>query len=65
MEEQKVSVDLGGQTLTITTGKMAKLAAGSAVVQLGDTVVLVASSAAKTATIRDFIPLTVDYRERT
>jgi polyribonucleotide nucleotidyltransferase len=66
MAEQKVSVQLGEQTLTISTGKMAKLAGGSAVVQLGDTVVLVAASAAKMASPnRDFVPLTVDYRERT
>ena len=66
MAEHKVSVQLGEQTLTISTGKMAKLAGGSAVVQLGDTVVLVASSAAKMASPnRDFVPLTVDYRERT
>src|SRR5262245_32219724 len=64
--EQSVSLDLGGRTLSITTGKMAKLAGGSAVVQLGDTMVLVAASAAKTASPnRDFVPLTVDYRERT
>src|SRR5215468_7661246 len=64
--EQSVSVDLGGKSLTISTGKMAKLAGGSAVVQLGGTVVLVAASAAKTASPnRDFVPLTVDYRERT
>jgi len=66
MEEQRVSVDLGSQTLTISTGKWAKLAGGSAVVQLGGTVVLVAASASKVASPnRDFVPLTVDYRERT
>src|SRR5499427_5777664 len=66
MEEQRVTVDLGGQTLTISTGKWAKLAGGSAVVQLGGTVVLVAASASKVASPnRDFVPLTVDYRERT
>jgi polyribonucleotide nucleotidyltransferase len=64
--EQTVSLELGGRTLSISTGKMAKLAGGSAVVQLGDTVVLVAASAAKMASPnRDFVPLTVDYRERT
>src|SRR5947207_1517301 len=53
--EQSVSVDLGGKTLTINTGRMAKLAGGSAVVQLGGTVVLVAASASKTASPnRDF-----------
>ena len=66
MEEQKVEVQLGEQTLSIRTGKWAKLAGGSAVVQLGGTVVLVAASAAKSASPdRDFVPLTVDYRERT
>ncbi|MFN8587814.1 MAG: polyribonucleotide nucleotidyltransferase [Candidatus Eisenbacteria bacterium] len=66
MAEHKVSVDLGGKELTISTGKWAKLAGGSAVVQLGGTVVLVASSAAKTAKPGiDFVPLTCDYRERT
>ena len=64
--EQTVSMELGGRTLTINTGKMAKLAGGSAVVQLGGTVVLVAASASKMASPnRDFVPLTVDYRERT
>src|SRR5262245_28107517 len=66
MQEHSVSLDLGGQSLTINTGKWAKLAGGSAVVRLGDTVVLVAASAAKNAAPnRDFVPLTVDYRART
>ena len=66
MAEHKVSVDLGGKELTISTGKWAKLAGGSAVVQLGGTIALVASSAAKTAKPGlDFVPLTCDYRERT
>jgi len=64
--EQKVTLELGGRTLTISTGKLAKLAHGSALVQYGDTVVLVATSAAKTPKPGlDFVPLTVDYRERT
>ena len=66
MAEHKVTVDLGGKELTISTGKWAKLAGGSAVVQLGGTIVLVASSAAKSAKPGlDFVPLTCDYRERT
>jgi polyribonucleotide nucleotidyltransferase len=64
--EQTVTLEIGGRTLSISTGKMAKLAGGSAVVQYGGTVVLVAASAAKMASPnRDFVPLTVDYRERT
>jgi len=66
MSEHKVTIDLGGKEVTITTGKWAKLAGGSAVVQLGGTVVLVAASAAKSAKPGlDFVPLTCDYRERT
>ena len=66
MAEHKVSIDMGGKELTISTGKWAKLAGGAAVVQLGGTIVLVASSAAKTAKPGlDFVPLTCDYRERT
>src|SRR5262245_63324609 len=66
MAEQKVTIELGEQSLTISTGKVAKLAGGSAVVRFGGTVVLVAASAAKSPTLnRDFVPLTVDYRERT
>ncbi len=66
MAEHRVTVDMGGKELTISTGKWAKLAGGSAVVQLGGTIVLVASSAAKTAKPGlDFVPLTCDYRERT
>jgi polyribonucleotide nucleotidyltransferase len=66
MPEQRVTLELGAHPITISTGKMAKLAGGSAVVQQGDTVVLVAASAAKTPVLgRDFVPLTVDYRERT
>src|SRR5690349_22456076 len=66
MAEHTVAIDLGGKEVTISTGKWAKLAGGSAVVQLGETVVLVAASASKQAKPGlDFVPLTVDYRERT
>jgi polyribonucleotide nucleotidyltransferase len=66
MPEQKVSVSLGADEIIISTGKMAKLAGGSAIVQQGDTIVLVAASAAKYPKPHlDFVPLTVDYRERT
>jgi len=62
----KKEIALGGQTLSIETGKLAKQANGSVVVRYGDTVVLV--TACKAATQRtgiDFLPLTVDYREYT
>jgi polyribonucleotide nucleotidyltransferase len=57
-------VELGGETLSIEMGRLAKQADGAALVRLGDTVVLVTACAAKTE--REgigFLPLTVDYRE--
>ena len=57
---------VGGKTLSIETGKLAKQADGSAVLRYGDTVVIV--TACCTDTERegiDFLPLTVDYREYT
>ncbi|HLE21298.1 MAG TPA: polyribonucleotide nucleotidyltransferase [Vicinamibacteria bacterium] len=57
-------VALGGATLSIEMGRLAKQANGAAVVRLGDTVVLVTACAAKTERQGiDFLPLTVDYRE--
>ena len=40
-EPTSVSVEVGGRTMTIETGKIAKQAAGAALVSFGDTVVLV------------------------
>src|ERR1035441_7810849 len=65
--KQETSVTLsGGKTISFETGHWAKQAHGSAVVRLGDTVVL--ASACSNAEPRlgiDFFPLTVDYREYT
>lgn len=64
--ERRVEIEVGGKPLKIQTGKLAKQADGSAVVQLGDTVVLVTACFNKTpAEGKDFLPLTVDYRENT
>jgi len=61
----RVERQIGGRTLSIETGKVAKQADGAVVVQYGDTIVLVA---AVTAPPRfediDFFPLSVDYREK-
>jgi polyribonucleotide nucleotidyltransferase len=62
----KKELALGGQTLSIETGRLAKQANGSVIVRYGDTVVLV--TACKAANQRvgiDFLPLTVDYKEYT
>jgi len=62
---EKVSLEVGGKTLTLETGKWAKQASGSVVVRYGDTVVLGAVTSAKTIREgQDFFPLTVDYREK-
>jgi polyribonucleotide nucleotidyltransferase len=61
--EQKVSVPLGGSTLSIECGKLAKQANGSAMVRYGDTVVLATACTAQPREGIDFFPLTVDYRE--
>jgi polyribonucleotide nucleotidyltransferase len=64
--ERTVSVELAGRTFSIQTGKAARQAGGSAWVQYGGTVVLAAATADKNPTPkRGFVPLTVDYRERT
>jgi polyribonucleotide nucleotidyltransferase len=58
------SIEINGQTIHIETGRVAKQASGSAVLTLGETVVLV--TAVSTDEIRegiDFLPLTVEYQE--
>jgi len=61
----RVEREIGGRTLSIETGKIARQADGAVVVQYGDTIVLVS---AVTAPPRfddiDFFPLSVDYREK-
>ncbi|PIT34645.1 polyribonucleotide nucleotidyltransferase [Snodgrassella alvi] len=56
----------GNQTVTLETGEIARQAAGAVKISMGDTVVLVAVTAAKEVKPgQDFFPLTVDYLERT
>ena len=61
----QVSLELGGRTLTLETGRVAKQANGAIWARYGDTVVLVAACMDSKATEKDFLPLTVDYREYT
>src|SRR5579884_2500995 len=62
----KVEVDLGGRTVSIETGHMAKQANGAVVVRSGDAVVLVSACMAdQPKPGAGFFPLTVDYREYT
>ncbi len=62
----KKTVEIGGKTLTFEMGRVAKQAAGSCTIRLGDTVVLATACASDTPREGiDFLPLTVDYREWT
>ncbi len=63
---KKEVIDLGdGRSISIETGKLAKQADGSVVVQMGDCMLLATVvSARKSAPGIDFLPLTVDYREK-
>jgi len=59
-------IDFGGRPFSIETGKVAKQANGSVIVQYGETVVLVTAVASEKKRERlDFIPLTVNYLEMT
>ena len=59
------SMQLGGRTLSIETGKFAKQANGSVMVRYGDTAVVVAVTGAKVPREGvDFFPLTVDFEEK-
>ena len=62
---ETLSLEIGGREMTIETGRMAKQAAGAAVVTYGETVVLVTVATAKPREGIDFFPLTVDYVEKT
>src|SRR5271163_25967 len=62
---EQVSLDLGGRKLTLETGKMARQAHGAVVARYGDSVVLATACMDNKATEKDFLPLTVDYREYT
>ncbi len=58
------TVEFGGRTLTIETGKLARLAGGSVTVRYGDTVVLGTANRSEPRPGLDFFPLTIDFEER-
>src|SRR5881392_3699920 len=62
---QRVETTFAGRKLILETGRMAKQAAGSALVQFGDTMVLASVTVADTKSDKDFFPLLVEYREKT
>ncbi|MCB0374819.1 MAG: polyribonucleotide nucleotidyltransferase, partial [Sinomicrobium sp.] len=65
-EVKKEIIELGdGRTISIETGKLAKQADGAVVVQMGGTMILATVVSLKEANPDvDFLPLTVDYREK-
>lgn len=65
MEINKFSIEVGGRSLIVESGKLAGLADGSVTVQYGDTVIL--ATAVMSKNMRegiDFFPLMVDYEEK-
>jgi polyribonucleotide nucleotidyltransferase len=57
--------EIGGKTISIETGRLARQADGAVVVKMGDTMILATAVSAKEAKEDvDFMPLTVDYQEK-
>jgi len=61
----KTEKTFAGRQFAIETGRMAKQAAGSAVVRFGDTIVLAAVTVSDKVSTLPFFPLTVEYKEKT
>lgn len=62
---RKVEAEIGGKTIAIETGKLAKQASASVTVQCGDTIVLVTVVGAKENKPElGFLPLTIEYQEK-
>src|SRR5581483_11935140 len=67
MSLQKISLQetVGGKTISLETGTIAKQAGGSVTAHLGETVTFSAATANPQPKDVSFVPLTSDYRERT
>ncbi len=64
-DKKTVSLEWGGKTLTLETGRIARQADGAVLATYGETVVLCAVTAAKSVREgQDFFPLTVHYQEK-
>ena len=64
MKKIEKSIELGGRTLTLTTGTLAEQAAGEVLARMGDTVVLATVGVAPLKMEMDYFPLSVEYQER-
>ncbi|MFL5403732.1 MAG: polyribonucleotide nucleotidyltransferase [Gemmatimonadales bacterium] len=65
MTVQRIETQFAGRPLTLETGRLARQAAGSALVRFGDTMVLAAVTVSPNVSNLPFFPLTVEYREKT
>ena len=64
-EVKNFSLEIGGRTVTIETGKYAKSATASVTVRCEDTVILVAATVSEEPRVGiDFFPLLIDYEEK-
>lgn len=63
-KQTSASLEIGGKTLTLEVGSLAKQATSSVLARLGDTMVLVTVVMGKERTDIDYFPLTVEYVER-
>ncbi len=65
MTVQRIETQFAGRPFTLETGRLAKQAAGSALLRFGDTMVLAAVTVSPNISTLPFFPLTVEYREKT
>jgi len=61
---KRVEKNFAGRTLKIESGRLAKQAAGSCLLQFGETVVLAAVTVSENVANLPYFPLTVEYREK-
>jgi polyribonucleotide nucleotidyltransferase len=61
----KKELQIGGRTLSLETGAVARQANGACVIRYGDTVVIATACYKEGTVLGDFMPLTVDYKEYT
>ena len=62
--EHAVSVEIGGNTITFSTGKYAKQAHGAVIVTSGESAMICTAVCGHKPTRFDFLPLTVDYQDK-
>nr|GEV57826.1 polyribonucleotide nucleotidyltransferase 2, mitochondrial [Tanacetum cinerariifolium] len=64
LESFREEFEIGSRVISLETGKIARFANGAVVLGIGDTNVLSTVCSAKGDSLRDFLPLTVDYQEK-